>query len=67
MQITIQLEDKTPPCVQSQALCGPRASVPSPAAGRNENHDSDRGAQEWGTGKRNMIIKPSVPLHLGVL
>ena len=26
-------------------------------AGQNENRDSDRGAQEWGTGKRNMMGK----------
>lgn len=67
MQIMVQLEDKTP-CVPSpkrSAVLEPQFSVQP--AGWNENHDSDRGAQEWGTGKRNMIIKPSVPLHLGVL
>lgn len=66
MQITIQLEDK-PYRVSSpkhSAVPEPRFSVQP--LGERESQ-LNRGAQEWGTGKRNMIIKPSVPLHLGVL
>lgn len=53
----VQMDD-TNPCVLSQALRRHGATVLRPQpAGQKENCGSDRGAQEWGTGKRNTMGK----------
>lgn len=53
----VQMDD-TNPCVSSPKLTAVlELQFSVQPAGQNENRDSDRGAQEWGTGKRNLMGK----------
>lgn len=57
MLIMVQMDD-TNPCVSSPKLTAVlELQFSVQPAGQNENRDSDRGAQEWGTGKRNLMGK----------